>query len=289
MAVDSAGEMSVGEGESVLIAAANHVRAAEVLLVTAGAGMGVDSGLPDFRGREGFWRAYPPFARLGLEFEAIANPRWFRTEPRLAWGFYGHRLLLYRRTRPHDGFMVLRRWAERRPERTFVFTSNVDAQFQRAGFVEEQMLECHGSIEWWQCAANCGVPVWRAPDEVGFVVDAETCRASGPLPSCPGCGGVARPNILMFGDWDWDAVRTSAQEERFLAWRERCRGAKTVIVELGAGLAVPTVRRQSEILQREGATLVRINPREAHGPRGTLSVPLGAREALMRLDALVGS
>ena len=36
----------------------------DALLVAAGAGMGVDSGLPDFRGDEGFWRAYPPFAAL---------------------------------------------------------------------------------------------------------------------------------------------------------------------------------------------------------------------------------
>ena len=60
---------------SALDAAARAVREAEALLITAGAGMGVDSGLPDFRGTEGFWRAYPPFARLGLRFEQLANRR----------------------------------------------------------------------------------------------------------------------------------------------------------------------------------------------------------------------
>ena len=64
------------------------------LLVAAGAGMGVDSGLPDFRGNEGFWKAYPPLAKLGIQFEEMANPRWFRDDPRLAWGFYGHRFNL---------------------------------------------------------------------------------------------------------------------------------------------------------------------------------------------------
>lgn len=274
------------ENEAVLAEAARQIHAAEALVVTAGAGMGVDSGLPDFRGREGFWRAYPPFAKLGLEFEAIANPRWFRADPRLAWGFYGHRLLLYRRTRPHAGFAILRRWAEARPGGAFVFTSNVDHQFHRAGFADETVLECHGSIEWWQCAGNCGQPVWRAPEEVAFTVDEATCRAAGALPGCPRCDGIARPNILMFGDRDWDAARTSVQETRLGGWWERRRAAKTVVIECGAGLAVPTVRRHSEALQREGATLVRINPREPQGPRGTLSVPLGASEALTRLDAL---
>jgi len=64
----------------------------------AGAGMGVDSGLPDFRGDEGFWKAYPPMAKLGIRFSSMANPRWFESDPELAWGFYGHRLNLYRAT-----------------------------------------------------------------------------------------------------------------------------------------------------------------------------------------------
>jgi NAD-dependent SIR2 family protein deacetylase len=53
-------------------------------------------------------------------------------DPELAWGFYGHRLELYRRTTPHRGFGILRRLAER-SGRFFVFTSNVDGHFQRAG------------------------------------------------------------------------------------------------------------------------------------------------------------
>ena len=50
------------------------LREADGLLITAGAGIGVDSGLPDFRGREGFWRAYPALRRQGLSFEEMANP-----------------------------------------------------------------------------------------------------------------------------------------------------------------------------------------------------------------------
>src|SRR5690348_10067591 len=76
--------------------AARAIADADAMLIAAGAGMGVDSGLPDFRGPEGFWRAYPAFAALGLRFEEVANPSWFRRDPALAWGFYGHRLNLYR-------------------------------------------------------------------------------------------------------------------------------------------------------------------------------------------------
>jgi NAD-dependent SIR2 family protein deacetylase len=84
--------------ESGAAAAAGIARAAELLaqadglIVTAGAGMGVDSGLPDFRGTDGFWRAYPALRQAGLAFEEVASPLTFVHEPRLAWGFYGHRL-----------------------------------------------------------------------------------------------------------------------------------------------------------------------------------------------------
>ena len=53
----------------------------EAILIGAGAGMGVDSGLPDFRGGSGFWKAYPPYAKLGLDFVSLANPRWFVSDP----------------------------------------------------------------------------------------------------------------------------------------------------------------------------------------------------------------
>ena len=81
--------------------AAQAIEGADALLITAGAGMGVDSGLADFRGSEGFWRAYPAIAKLGLSVAEMANPAWFERSPSLAWAFYRHRL--NRRTIPHDG------------------------------------------------------------------------------------------------------------------------------------------------------------------------------------------
>ena len=83
------------------------LKSADAILITAGAGMGVDSGLPDFRGTQGFWNAYPKAKEMGLNFEGMANPRWFVKNPNLAWAFYGHRLHQYRDTIPHDGFKKL--------------------------------------------------------------------------------------------------------------------------------------------------------------------------------------
>ena len=129
------------------------LKSSECLLVAAGAGIGVDSGLPDFRGHEGFWNAYPSLAKLGVRFEEMANPRWFHDDPNLAWGFYGHRLNKYKDTTPHLGFSILRKWVLHKKS-FFVFTSNVDGQFQKAGFQGSQIFECHGSIHYLQCPCN---------------------------------------------------------------------------------------------------------------------------------------
>jgi hypothetical protein len=76
----------------------------------------------------GFWKAYPPLAKLGLAFHEMANPEWFDRDPQLAWGFYGHRLGLYRNTVPHKGFEILREIVKFKSDNYFVFTSNVDGQ-----------------------------------------------------------------------------------------------------------------------------------------------------------------
>ena len=173
--------------ESTLDRAAAAIAAADAILIGAGAGMGVDSGLPDFRGPQGFWRAYPPYERLGLHFTAVANPRWFVQDPELAWGFYGHRMNLYRRTEPHEGFAILRRWTDRAPRGGFVYTSNVDGHFHRSGFDPDRIVEVHGAIGAMQCMADCGVGIFPS-DPYEVVIDEETMRAVPPLPACPNCG-----------------------------------------------------------------------------------------------------
>lgn len=261
--------------------AAELIRQADGLLITAGAGMGVDSGLPDFRGNEGFWRAYPALARTQLRFESIASPHTFRSDPALAWGFYGHRLNLYRRTVPHEGFDILNRWVDRKPLGVFVFTSNVDGQFQKAGFGHDEVAEIHGSIHILQCLEPCCESLWPA---AGFEpqVDEENCRLLSSPPTCPRCGSVARPNILMFSDAGWIPDRSDAQTARLKEWMA-C-GANIVAIELGAGTAIPSVRMFTE---RCGYRFVRINPTEPE-TRGKLGIGLrgGALEVLRRIDEL---
>jgi len=267
------------------------IASAEALLICAGAGMGVDSGLPDFRGTEGFWRAYPVLAKRGLQFEEMANPRLFETEPSLAWAFYGHRLELYRNTTPHRGFTQVLQVGCRKPHGYFVFTSNVDGQFQKAGSDPDRIVECHGSIRHFQCMGPCSDEIWEGVNET-VRVDLEAFRAQEPLPKCPNCSRLARPNILMFGDWSWLSSRTEAQQERFLKWLEEVQDsdAKLAVIELGAETAIPTVRHMSEYaVQGTNGKLIRVNPREASHPPGQIGLPLGALEAIEKIAQFLPS
>ena len=267
--------------------AADVVREAEVFVVTAGAGMGVDSGLPDFRGDRGFWHAYPAYARLGLTFTDCANPQHFSDDPALGWGFYGHRTNLYRDTVPHEGFHIIKRWLTRKGSEYFVVTSNVDGQFQKAGYADDRILEAHGSIHWLQCQTPCSSTIWGNNET--FRIDAATMRARQPLPRCPKCGEVSRPNILMFGDWSWLPDRTRLQEKGFDRFLRAHGDRRIAVIELGAGSAIPTIRATSERIgwHLEQATVIRINPREPEIKEPHISLACGALEGLQAIDALL--
>ncbi|MGB3398939.1 MAG: Sir2 family NAD-dependent protein deacetylase [Candidatus Deferrimicrobiaceae bacterium] len=264
---------------------ADAIGRAGALIIASGAGMGVDSGLPDFRGERGFWKAYPMYERLGISFVGAANPTHFLHDPAFGWGFYGHRTHLYRQAEPHDGFRILRQWIRRFGLAHFVVTSNVDGHFQKAGFEEERVLEVHGSIHHLQCLSPCSDAIWPNREEIP--VDHRTMRALH-IPGCPRCGGVARPNILMFGDFSWLGFRTERQESLFGTFLEETGGLETVVIEMGAGTAIPTIRSMSERLgRRRGVTVVRINPREPWIDKPHLSIPDGSLSAVKKIEAML--
>lgn len=263
---------------------ARLIAEADALLITAGAGMSVDSGLPDFRGRQGFWRAYPPLEKLQISFEEMAQPYWFAEKPEMAWAFYGHRQRLYRETKPHAGYSMLHDWARAVPAGHFVVTSNVDGAFEAAGFDGERILEQHGNVYRLQCTEPCGSHIWTddAPD---LQIDLATLQARGPLPRCPECGALARPNVLMFDDVAWVADAMAEQRRRYQQWLASVRGKRLVVVELGAGTALATIRWFGEKLtaERTRTTLVRINPDASDADEPAIPVRMTALEALRRI------
>jgi NAD-dependent SIR2 family protein deacetylase len=271
---------------------AKLIKQADALLICAGAGMGVDSGLPDFRGNHGFWKAYPVLEQEGLSFIDLANPQGFENNPNRAWGFYGHRYHLYNQTIPHEGFQILKRWCSLKSNPSFVFTSNVDGHFQKAGFEDTQVFECHGSINHLQCSGADDRPcsgIWAANEDTNLQslkIDATNLNAQSSLPKCPYCMSLARPNILMFDDYNWQPERSEIQEDRFQYWKDNLLDIdqNLLVIEIGAGTAIPSVRYASESMNTE---IIRINPRESQGGGNVVSIAAGALESLSEIDKLI--
>jgi NAD-dependent SIR2 family protein deacetylase len=273
---------------------ANLIKQADALLICTGAGMGVDSGLPDFRGNHGFWKAYPVLEQEGLSFIDLANPQGFENNPKRAWGFYGHRYHLYNQTVPHEGFQILKKWCSLKSNPSFVFTSNVDGHFQKAGFEDTQVFECHGSINHLQCSGADDRPcsgIWAANKDSNLQslkIDTTDLSAQSSLPKCPHCLNLARPNILMFDDYNWQPERSEIQEDRFQDWKDNLldTGQKLVVIEIGAGTAIPSVRYASESMNTD---IIRINPRESQGGGNVVSIASGALESLQEINILMNT
>jgi len=268
--------------------AAEALAGATAILVTSGAGMSADSGLPTFRGADGFWNAYPPYRKLNLDFYDLANPEWFMRDPELAWGFYGHRLNLYREVQPHEGYSVLTRLSKQLP--MHVATTNVDGAFVKAGMRAGAVWEAHGSIHWLQHVEPADDAPLVPAHAYTVDVDPETMRARGDLPTAD--GSLLRPNIVMFGDWLFDDRRETAQSLRYERWVDSIDDSNLVVVEVGAGAAIPTARFLGlNAAIRSGGTLIRINTEDARIDdhvrarihRG-IEVECGAAEALVEIN-----
>lgn len=266
-------------------AAADIIKDADIMVITAGAGIGVDSGLPDFRGNKGFWNAYPMYERLGLSFIEAANPAHFERDPYFGWGFYGHRLQMYRDVDPHEGFMIMQSWINQSNMDYFVVTSNVDGHFQKAGFNENKIYEIHGSIHNLQCLNACTYSIWENKEHIE--VDFDTMQAKN-IPTCPNCNSVARPNILMFGDFSWIPNRSHEQSNRFDNFLNGASGKNMVVIEIGAGTAIPSIRHTSERLHRSlNAKVIRINPREPEIKNPNIGISEGSLKTLTDIDDIL--
>jgi hypothetical protein len=131
-----------------------------------------------------------------------------------------------------------------------------------------------------QCIEPCCNKVWSAKG-VNIEIDENFC-AKEPLPRCRFCQKIARPNILMFGDWSWVDRRAKIQQEYFESFLNKAY-KNLAIIEFGAGLGVPTVRIMGERIANDfRATLIRVNPREPEG--GDIELKMGAEEAIFEIS-----
>jgi NAD-dependent deacetylase len=229
---------------------ADLVRDAQPCVVLTGAGVSTESGIPDFRSASGIWAQYDP-----MEYATIDA---FRRDPVKVWDFYSKRLGVLLDARPNAAHLALAE-LERRGLVEAVVTQNIDRLHQAAGSVN--VVEVHGSIRTASCL-GCG-------HREGF----ERVVKLLPVPRCAHCGGVLKPDVVMFGE----LLPEGAMERAF----ELVRGAGLLLV-VGSSLEVYPVAA----LPEEAARLAIVNRGETpYDRQAELKIDASAGEVLAEVAA----
>jgi len=260
---------------------AKLIKNADAVAIFAGAGMGVDSGLEQYRDKDGLWTKSIELNDREVNYYDLMTPVAFKEESDLAWGLIGSLIEKYDRIKPHAGFSILRELLMHKEY--FIVTSNIDEHFQKAGFDPLRVFEFHGSIHNTQCLYNVECGVWRTPY---INVMPDCVRASPPYPMCPVCNSYSRPNIYLFEDGLFSPEISADQQFRYMEWREYINSDchNIVALEIGAGETLPTIRRYAERFADEEHPLIRINPSDFHTSKANhISIPLGAKECLVQI------
>jgi NAD-dependent deacetylase len=213
--------------------AAELLAKAERVVVSSGAGMSKESGIPTFRdAQEGLWARFDP--------EELATEAGFRAAPSRVWSWYAFRRARMGECLPHAGHSALVELQGLVPSFTLV-TQNIDGLHQAAG--STGVVELHGSIRRNKCI-DCGVP-GEAGVEQGAVGEDED------PPRCTECGAYLRPDVVWFGE-----MLPEAATER--AW-EAARRCDVLLVVGTSGLVWPAAELPF-LAKRNGATVIEVNP-----------------------------
>lgn len=253
-----------------------------MILALTGAGVSAESGIPTFRGKEGYWtvgsREYHP--------QELARYSAFEDMPWEVWAWYLYRRAVCRRAEPNPGHHALVRLDAALADRFALVTQNVDGLHRRAGSPDARTFPIHGDISLMRCAADCVVDRWPIPDAVPDLDRGEpVAPATQALLVCPRCGGLARPHVLWF-DESYDEPRYFFDTVRQLARRS----ALVVVVGTSGQTTLPWLA--VGLAERAGATVVDVNVEDnpfgdvAAGSGGVIRGPSAAALTAIA-DALI--
>jgi NAD-dependent deacetylase len=219
------------------------------VLALTGAGVSAESGIPTFRGEEGYWtvgaREYHP--------QELATNDAFSRMPWDVWAWYLYRRGVCRGADPNAGHAALVRWDLALGERFGLITQNVDGLHARAGSPRDRTYPIHGDINLMRCADDCVLERWPIPESVPALGKGEpvTDELKAAL-RCPKCGGMARPHVLWF-DESYDEPRFFLDTARRLASRA------SLLVVAGTSAQTNLPWQVVTLAARAGATIVDVN------------------------------
>jgi len=221
------------------------------VVALTGAGISAESGIPTFRGKEGFWvvgsRNYMP--------QEMATHAMFTIEPEEVWRWYLHRFGVVRQAAPNAGHEALVRLERGLGGRFTLVTQNIDGLHRRAGASDERTYCIHGDAAWVRCSQECGVGRLALPDLT--VADPRTplsARERARL-TCPRCGGWLRPHVLWFDEcYDEENYRFDSTL--------RAAEAADLLLVVGTSGATNLPMRVGQLCFSGGSALVDVNPEE---------------------------
>jgi len=234
---------------------AGLVRERKPCVVLTGAGVSTESGIPDFRSPGGLWAEFDP-----LEYGSIEA---FRADPAKVWRFYAPRFSVLTEAEPNDAHRALAA-LERAGHVHAVVTQNIDLLHERAG--SRDVIEVHGSIRTSTCP-GCGERY-----ELARVLE---LLADAPVPACPACGGVLKPDVVFFGE----LLPQEAIDRAFAL-----AASAGLLLVVGSALEVhPVAGLPYETLNAGGAVAIVNRGPTAFDSRATLKLDGSAGETLAAL------
>ena len=202
----------------------NLINSQKIVFVT-GAGISQESGIPTFRGKDGYWRKHDPMKLASIDA--------FFDDPHLIWEWYEDRRKNILMAKPNEGHFAIANMEKFRD--VTVLTQNIDGLHQRSG--STNVLELHGSIIRIKCTV-C--------DFSGDIIeDFESLP-----PKCE-CGNILRPDVVWFGE--------ALSEE---VWKNAIKEASScdVMIIAGTSLVVSPANTLPIYAKQNGATLIEVNP-----------------------------
>jgi NAD-dependent deacetylase len=215
-----------------------------LILWLTGAGISAESGIPTFRGKEGYWqvgsRNYQP--------EEMATWAAFQEMPEEVWAWYLYRRAVCRGAEPNVAHRALATAEQRGADRFLLVTQNVDGLHLRAGNTLDRTYQIHGNIDFMRCSRECLPAPVAMPKglDIAWEKGRPVARHELDELKCPSCGALGRPHVLWF-DESYDEANF-----RFQSSVDAARRASLVIVVGTTGatslpMHIGTIAAQSEI------------------------------------------
>ncbi|MGC4069624.1 MAG: Sir2 family NAD-dependent protein deacetylase [Polyangiaceae bacterium] len=217
--------------------------------VLTGAGISAESGIPTFRGQDGYWtigsRNYMP--------EEMATARLFAQRPEEVWRWYLYRFGICRSVRPNDAHRALVRLEAALGERFALVTQNIDGLHRRAGSSSARTLCIHGDAAYVRCSADCGDGLQPLPEFGRFDAQTELSEDDERRLKCTRCGAWLRPHVLWFDEY--------YDEENYRADSAlRAAAEAELLLVIGTSGATNLPMQIGQLCLRTGAAIVDVNP-----------------------------